>query len=60
MSRAEFYRLVSAAVKRTLEGLPEPAARFGAARLAVELERAFAAHNEKFDAVRFRRDCGLE
>jgi hypothetical protein len=53
MSRAEFYRLVSAAIRRVRE---ETAPGYGS-HIVHELSRTFAAHNQAFDAERFARDC---
>lgn len=61
MSRAEFYRLVSGAINRVVVRRADD----GPMTLEVitvverELEATFAGHNSKFDATRFRRDCGL-
>jgi hypothetical protein len=61
MSRAEFYRLVSAALRRArIQALNEGGdMAAGVERAALELEDAFAKHNTKFDAVRFRHDIGI-
>lgn len=58
MSRAEFYRMVSATLRRTLL-LPD-VDKMTVIRVARELEHTFAERNTKFDAARFRADCGIE
>lgn len=59
MSRAEFYRLTSAAINRARTHVIGSEERDGIELAARELAKAYAAHNEKFDAVRFLKDCGL-
>ncbi len=60
MSRAEFYRLVSDAILRTIESYgTDWETADGARAVARELARAFARHNSKFDTDRFFRDCGM-
>lgn len=57
MSRAEFYRLVSAAIKRLYPATQIE--RVGIEMVARELAHTFAQHNSEFDSDRFLRDCGL-
>lgn len=59
MSRSEFYRLVSGAIKRVVDSTSDPEAHGTIIRTALELERTFSEHNSKFDSERFRRDCGI-
>lgn len=60
MSRSEFYRLVSGAIKRVVDRTEEGPSRTAIVQVARELEHTFAAHNNKFDSERFRRDAGVE
>lgn len=58
MSRAEFYRLVSSALRLAKPQSPgAPAQQFE--RDVTALQLAFERHNTMFDGARFRRDCGL-
>lgn len=60
MSSAEFYRLVSAAIRRKVESSNYGVAgRMVITDVARELSDSFASSNNKFDAVRFMGDCGL-
>lgn len=64
MSRSEFYRLVSGAIKRAVlkraaATTDYPVEHATIKCIVLELERTFAEHNSKFDSERFRRDCGI-
>lgn len=59
-SRAEFYRMTSAAIWRIMEELKgDPYAQEGVIAAARELAHTYASSNTKFDLERFLKDAGV-
>lgn len=60
MSRAEFYRMTSAALRRVGDVCRSEPTRAAWAATVRELAHTYATTNQKFDPVRFLKDSGLE
>ncbi len=59
MSRAQFYRLMSAAIRTALNDPLTPAERAGACHCARVIAHELAIHNTKFDYQRFLSDANV-